>query len=341
MTEAGLGVGRKQEHHRHRCAPICPPAAWTEHNRHQYRSAHLNALGSNIVLTNDDQKVLVRYEYDVFGAIRAETGTCDNARKFTGKEFDADSNLYYYAARYYDPYIGRFTQRDPIGDGVNWYAYTYNNPLKYTDPTGQLAKVRDLSGSPVELMHSVFWDPDIEHFAFNDGSGVTRWYSPEKLTSLLLDFTPIIGDAKGFVEGIIGQELLTGEPLSPVDRFLGLVLLSEVRGVKKEAKLADDIIAAAIDSADAVGIRNVYKGVKHAPQYPSGFRSVRNQTFKDNVNNKKLLPQLREIKPGKWQKIYKNGYDATGSKVSIYYHQSKSGKVFNVKVVNNWYKPNR
>ena len=49
--------------------------------------------------------------------------TSDNPRKFTGKECDADSNLYYYAARYYDLYIGRFVQRDPIGDGVNWYAY--------------------------------------------------------------------------------------------------------------------------------------------------------------------------------------------------------------------------
>ena len=53
-----------------------------------------------------------------------------------GKEFDADSNLYYYAARYYDPYIGKFTQRDPIADGVNWYAYTVNNPLRFVDPTG-------------------------------------------------------------------------------------------------------------------------------------------------------------------------------------------------------------
>ena len=45
--------------------------------------------GSNIVLTADTQNVLVRYEYAVFGAIRSETGTSDNTRKFTGKEFAA------------------------------------------------------------------------------------------------------------------------------------------------------------------------------------------------------------------------------------------------------------
>ena len=54
---------------------------------------HLNALRSNIVLTDDNQNPLVRYEYDLFGAIRSETGTSDNTRKFTGKEFDADSSL--------------------------------------------------------------------------------------------------------------------------------------------------------------------------------------------------------------------------------------------------------
>ena len=106
------------------------------HSSNEYEYHHANALGSPVVLTDDSKNVLARYEYDVFGAIRAETGASDNVRKFTGKEFDADSNLYYYAARYYDPYIGRFTQRDPIADGVNWYIYTENNPLRFVDPTG-------------------------------------------------------------------------------------------------------------------------------------------------------------------------------------------------------------
>ena len=58
----------------------------------------VNALGSNIVLTGDDQNVLVRYEYDVFGAMRSEVGTSDNTRKFTGAEYESDVKLYCSAA---------------------------------------------------------------------------------------------------------------------------------------------------------------------------------------------------------------------------------------------------
>ena len=95
-----------------------------------------NALGSTIIETNNSKTVLARYEYDVFGAVRSQTGTSDNVRKFTGKEYDADVKLYYYAARYYDPYTARFNSRDPAKDGINWYAYVANNPLKFIDPTG-------------------------------------------------------------------------------------------------------------------------------------------------------------------------------------------------------------
>ena len=58
-----------------------------------------------------------------------------------GRRFDTDTGLYYYRARYYNPYIGRFLQTDPIGygDGMNMYAYCGNNSLSWVDPYGMEA----------------------------------------------------------------------------------------------------------------------------------------------------------------------------------------------------------
>jgi len=59
-------------------------------------------------------------------------------KAFTGREWDPETGLYYYRARYYDPKIGRFISEDPIGfaAGTNFYNYVENNPVRYTDPYG-------------------------------------------------------------------------------------------------------------------------------------------------------------------------------------------------------------
>jgi len=68
-----------------------------------------------------------------------------NARsRFTGKERDSESGLDYFGARYFGSALGRFTSPDPLlnsgrpDDPQTWnrYAYTLNNPLRYTDPNG-------------------------------------------------------------------------------------------------------------------------------------------------------------------------------------------------------------
>lgn len=120
----------------------------------KYEYHHVNALGSPIVLTDDSKTVVARYEYDVFGAIRSETGTSDNPRKFTGKEWDADVRLSHFGQRYYDPYIARFIMRDPAGDGINWYVYTYNNPLRFIDPDG----LRALTTDEIAIAQKIFGD---------------------------------------------------------------------------------------------------------------------------------------------------------------------------------------
>jgi RHS repeat-associated protein len=75
---------------------------------------------------------------------------------FAGRRRDAPFGTYGFAARAYDPALGRFLQRDPaeIVDGPHLYAYVGNNPLSFTDPTGLSRKeiVRDDPGrqSPAE-----------------------------------------------------------------------------------------------------------------------------------------------------------------------------------------------
>ena len=44
--------------------------------------------------------------------------------------------MYYFNARWYDAETGKFVTQDPARDGINWYAYCLNNPLKYFDPLG-------------------------------------------------------------------------------------------------------------------------------------------------------------------------------------------------------------
>lgn len=103
---------------------------------------HQDVLGSTALLTDAAGTVVQEYDYDPFGAIIGSNGAAETNYLFTNQEFDQESELYYYNARYYNPALGRFITRDPIlghdGDPLsrNNYIYVKNNPLKFVDPDG-------------------------------------------------------------------------------------------------------------------------------------------------------------------------------------------------------------
>ncbi len=103
---------------------------------------HNDHLGLASVVVDDGGALVARQTYYPFGGIRTSEGTSPTDYGFTGQRFDASSLLMYYGARYYDPVLGRFTRADPMmadawnPQGLNRYAYVYNNPVRYTDPSG-------------------------------------------------------------------------------------------------------------------------------------------------------------------------------------------------------------
>jgi len=97
-----------------------------------------DGLGSVTSLTNSTAALSLSYTYDSFGNQTASSGSLTNFFRYTGREFDKETNQYYYRARYYDSTIGRFLSEDSVAfrEGVNFYRYVRNNPTRFTDPSG-------------------------------------------------------------------------------------------------------------------------------------------------------------------------------------------------------------
>lgn len=97
-----------------------------------------DGLGSVSSLTNQAAAIVNSYTYDSFGNLTASSGTIANRFQYTSREFDSETGLYYYRARYYDQTTGKFLSQDPIqfNGGMNFYAYVRNNSPNRTDADG-------------------------------------------------------------------------------------------------------------------------------------------------------------------------------------------------------------
>jgi RHS repeat-associated protein len=107
---------------------------------------HQDGLGSVTCITDTLGNVINTYLYDSFGNIKQKTGGLDNPYTYTGREWDEESGLYYYRARYYLSEIGRFMASDPIGafGPMSTYTYVHNKPTSYVDATGLQMQTIDL-----------------------------------------------------------------------------------------------------------------------------------------------------------------------------------------------------
>ena len=116
------------------------------HRNSQNYYYHKNHLGSVMAITDSMGAIVETYDYDPYGtpniynAAGSEiiVSNIGNTILFTGREYDYETELYYFRARALHSVLGRFIQHDPLNyiDGMNMYSYVLNNPIKKTDRFG-------------------------------------------------------------------------------------------------------------------------------------------------------------------------------------------------------------
>ena len=116
-----------------------------------------NHLGSASLELDELRNIISYEEYLPYGntSYQAVDGSIKAAAKryrYTGMERDEETGLEYHSARYFAPWLGRWTGSDPIGigDGVNTYWYAHNNPINKTDLRGTDAGGSGANVSPEE-----------------------------------------------------------------------------------------------------------------------------------------------------------------------------------------------
>lgn len=99
---------------------------------------HTDHLGSIWAVSDQAGKVVWRSDYFAFGTQFGKDGNTDfeELHGFTGKEYDPETGLYYYNARWYDAELGRLISEDPAADpnNPNLYSCCANSPINRVDP---------------------------------------------------------------------------------------------------------------------------------------------------------------------------------------------------------------
>ncbi|MBI4379503.1 MAG: hypothetical protein HY578_10450, partial [Nitrospinae bacterium] len=189
---------------------------------------HADGLGSVTTLTDSRGKVVQRYDYDSFGNLKRHGHKVKQPYTYTGREWDKETKLYYYRARYYDANIGRFISVDPITRGISHinatsykqsikrfpldkpiklhqFIYVGNNPVNFIDPwglwtyateygatgTGLTADITGIEGTVDSIFNSVASKDAIVTFTTNVVHGANSLhYSGNAIDLRIRDLSP-------------------------------------------------------------------------------------------------------------------------------------------------------
>lgn len=122
-----------------------------------------NHLGSSSLELDDRARLISYEEYYPYGstsyqAVSKAINSAAKRYRYTGKERDEESGLYYHGARYYAPWLGRWISCDPAGisDGLNLLCFVKGNPVTYVDPKGTQSKEPEEPAAAMTYSHGKY-----------------------------------------------------------------------------------------------------------------------------------------------------------------------------------------
>lgn len=181
-----------------------------------------DALHSVRGLSRRDGTWISSWRYGIYGVVIDSAGVAPFAIRYrwTGREHDVESGLYYFRARYYDPASQRFVQEDPagFGGGANLYAYGNGNPANGRDPTGLRFDWVEYALDPNKTAKfNNCWSDDCS------GSGETYAYTVDGAEVTRSDFGQIVANGNGRIDMMGGGPFTTTERRALMVNFYNTV----------------------------------------------------------------------------------------------------------------------
>lgn len=212
---------------------------------------HNDHLGTPQVVTDSNQEVAWEVDQEPFGEGAITTNKVVQNIRFPGQYFDSETNTSYNYFRMYDASIGRYTQSDPIGldGGLNTYGYVYQNPLTYTDPTGEFGIFGSLLGAGVDISIQL---------ATNGGNWQCIDWADVGVSALVGFFAPGLGSAGKYVY----TSAKASKKLSQQ--------LNNARTENKISKLKSRINSHKSKIIDEIVVQAVWQGTKQAGKNVAG-----------------------------------------------------------------------
>ncbi|MEN8615485.1 RHS repeat-associated core domain-containing protein, partial [Dehalogenimonas sp. THU2] len=274
---------------------------------------HQDSLNSTSLVTDSSGGSLGSTTTYPYGATR--TGSVPTDEKFTGQRLDS-TGLYYYGARYYDPAIGRFISADTIvpdfmnPQAFNRYSYCYNNPLKYTDPTGHWTFLIGAGiGALVGLVKYAIVDMAIQHkeFSWNGFAGTVAGAAVAgAIASTGVGLVGMMAaGAGGNVAGDITEHLFTGDQYGVgdliKDTIVGGIGGAVANGI---SGILDDILpACSLEYEIAQGPDQLFNSVIASTMVDLPV-NILSESFTDSESFLSQLTRVNKSTYNQWDEMY-------------------------------------